>query len=103
MEDLKHTPGSWNLTTDIEDYNITGTSADIAIVNKNTCINKEEALANAKLISTAPELLKVLYDSLTQLERLSKIIPNSAKYDNMAQSLDDHFCEVRKAIEKATT
>lgn len=102
MNKLNHTKGSWDLTTGITDYTISGVSVQVAIVNKDTAINPEEARANAKLIAAAPDMLEVLQESLVQLERFAKILPDSAKFDMMAQSLDNHFEAVRSVIDKAT-
>lgn len=101
MNKLNHTKGSCDLTTGITDYTISGVSVQVAIVNKDIAINPEEARANAKLIAAAPDMLEVLLESLVQLERFAKILPDSAKFDMMAQSLDNHFEAVRSVIDKA--
>jgi hypothetical protein len=68
MKTLKHTQGNWDYSTSLGEISITGTSCDIALVNTGTSINYQEGVANAKLITSAPELLENLIRCVDRLE-----------------------------------
>lgn len=74
MSNTKHTPGPWTVTTgkhtettDLYDkgdtwFNVNGEDGIIADVCFGRCLgnDEEDALANAKLIAAAPEMLEVM-------------------------------------------
>ena len=71
MEKFKGTSGEWEIS------NPTFTSYTIHTKDMTICdvlcidISDEEALANAKLIAAAPELLQMVYDLMKCIERLT--------------------------------
>lgn len=65
---MKHTQGQWKVVAQMPSgYTIENEKGQIiAIIDENGDMSKEEAIANAKLIAAAPELLKALRRLLTE-------------------------------------
>jgi hypothetical protein len=63
-----HTQGEWKVVAQMPSgYTIENEKGQvIAVIDENSDISKEEAMANAKLIATAPELLKALRRLLSE-------------------------------------
>jgi hypothetical protein len=91
---MKHTPGPWRINTairagefDVKDANSSGGHAPIAKVRGDKRRTANQALANARLIAAAPDLLEALKDMLPELESIGPL---------------EKFERARAAIAKAT-
>lgn len=80
----KHTAGKWELEAGTR-LNVTAGKSGFVIANitkdgiSHMIGNEAEALANAKLIAAAPELLQMVYDLKECVKRLSQ--DNLSQYD----------------------
>ena len=95
-----HTPGPWLVTREAKRLEIAGAAHDVGLSNGGEGIAKVwaardagDGLANARLISAAPELLEALRQAEWALE----------KYETSEDDPDDHpsLDIVRAAIAKA--
>jgi hypothetical protein len=97
MENQKHTQGEWLLHENLRSIN-SENNTPIATVwyknianvwyNNTTMVAEEEGLANAKLISAAPDLLEACIEALNDYEKNE--LPNSISK------------KLKQAINKAT-
>lgn len=75
-----HTPGEWELVKDTQaSWIIKANGRIIATVwsledGKDNIARAQEAQANARLIATAPKMLKVLGQAISRLAELDKIL-----------------------------
>lgn len=98
--ETKHTPGQWEISKTINDYAIysdNNPQKDIALAYQySRGISKEEAEANAALISAAPNLLRVAVATLEDLEAKRLIGGNES--ETYWAAIDN----LKAAIAKAT-
>jgi hypothetical protein len=92
------TKGNWHFRTGMSDNfcEIIGdykTNKIIAVAPKDCFVNKNEAEANGKLITAAPELLYACYTVLTDWH---------SKPSNMYKKEPAYLEQIRNAINKAT-
>jgi hypothetical protein len=97
---VKHTPGDWSFWQKYQGEDIASIRANGKIIadvvgqNSGEGVMKDEALANAKLIAAAPDLLKALKEMLRHTDG------NCA--EEPMTTLTQAELEARAAIEKAT-
>ncbi len=95
-----HTPGPWNVKDEIIRTTIVasdGKAVAMALLPKR---GVDEARANAVLIATAPELLEILKDLLTDYEHTCDVLgPLEGLYESPEQ--EALFARVRAVIAKA--
>ena len=77
MADLQHTPTPWSIG---RRRWITSGNVDIARIHSVSKIGEAEAVANARLIASAPELLEALENLLGQLENVSDYCQTCSEY-----------------------
>lgn len=114
MSAAKHTPGPWEI-----DFSKTGYPYAIKAPNEDnhkagrvgisvlrwasfTMPSSAEALANARLIAAAPELLEALRGALKALDAIGDEMTVGERYTNAGQYLLDSLAPARAAIAKAT-
>jgi len=110
MENTKHTPGPWEYGEEIGgDRQFNGCKVwdergkyHVAVLHSSEYgRNKADTIANAKLISTAPELLEALARAAelikTARQHFPKSIKNSDKFN-----LENTCATINAAIQKAT-
>lgn len=96
-----HTPGPWEPTASVYPIVMAGKvmvcKMDCSINSGNWVQSSETAIANAHLISAAPELLEALERSLEWLESARSDQPE----DFDCSALDDVISQARSVISKA--
>ena len=103
---MKHTPGPWRINTairagefDVKDANSSGGHAPIAKVRGDKRRTAKQALANARLIAAAPDLLEAAKLGLREAEGwIRDQLEGTRMFDAAMKELDP----IRAAIAKAT-
>ena len=93
---MKHTKGEWGISKHYYGYKILidgNKIADVWNKRESYAVTEEEALANAKLIASAPELLKALNLIQEYINKMGVVSIAMTTIKNTAN----------KAIKKATT
>ena len=87
---MKYTQGQWEVVAQTNGYTIeNGKGQVIAVIDENSEISKEEAIANAKIIAAAPELLKALKRLLTEACHNSFIVTGDLENTILEQEAVD--------------
>lgn len=71
MYTTKHTPGPWEIIEDAVIEIIPVDTGDVIAYVEQAGYNRDEVQANAYLIAAAPELLKMMKETLVEMEELS--------------------------------
>jgi hypothetical protein len=103
MSESKHTPGPWTLRTNSEKHHAILDEggfprAEVFSAHRSSEARKAEALANARLIAAAPELLEALKDVYT---RRTDILNAANKASLGTGGLEFALRKTREAIAKA--
>ena len=93
--ETKHTPGNWH-TTGLEVRDYKGMIVAQVYDHNQNNVNREECLANAKLIASAPELLESLKTILSNFK--SCISHGNGELDSDKEEIE----KAERAIKKAT-
>lgn len=107
----KHTPGPWYVVNEsiyrrpkeeIYEFSGKGTAGDkpIAFIMKGWQENGFPVEANAKLIAAAPEMLKALQSSLSDLRSAKAVMTENSP--EIAKEIQYTIEKVESAIKKAT-
>ena len=108
MSNTKHTPGPWSISSACK--NAINAERNNKLIGIGTTyhdpdsvyfIGQDEAIANARLIAAAPELLEALKSaaSLANELALAKLFPGTVLNDDKVNELLDKYREI---IAKAT-
>ncbi len=111
VNEIKHTSGNWIVQDNSEDgYGQIRVDSDtfgaVAVCYSGGNGEKEDlswALANAKLIAAAPELLHELNEARGAIEAILKEHPGFAGRIFGSTTLGNHRVQIKAAIQKATT
>lgn len=100
MQEFKGTPGPWHVSN--EGCMLIRDDAGLSIVAKYVgYTNDEEELANARLISAAPELLEALQGYMSAVERMNQAMKDGVNVQGAISALVGYEDMAHSAINKA--